>query len=108
MPAGDAHRIWFAEIVETLRTRWHDGLSFDRLIELRDNLDAMLQRIRSERHVRPPAFKCTRCGHVGEGAEPHVSVRAMLLSLARFGIAAAEQANTLEKELDSVPEAERP
>ena len=97
MPAGDAHRIWFPEIVETLRTRWHDGLSFDRLIELRDNLDTTLQRIRSERHIRPPAFKCPRCGRVGEGAEPHVSVRAMILSLARFGIAAAEQANTLEK-----------
>src|SRR5690349_6945398 len=53
-------------------------------------LDEMLQRIRSERHIRPATFKCAKCGYVGEGAEPHVSVRAMILSVIRFGIAAAE------------------
>src|ERR1039458_5618624 len=62
-----------------------------------DELDAMLHRIRSEGHVRPPVVKCPRCGHVGEGAEPHVTVRAMILSLVRFGIAPAEPVNTLEK-----------
>jgi len=34
---------------------------------------------------------------VGEGGQPHVSVRAMLLSLARFRIADAQQIKTLEK-----------
>ena len=38
------------------------------------------------------------CGHVGEGAEPYVSVRAMILSLARFGITAAELTYALEKD----------
>lgn len=33
--------------------------------------------------IRPPFF-----GVRGEGAEPHVSVRAVILSLARFGSAA--------------------
>ena len=97
MPSGNAHRTWFPEMVEALRTEWHAGLSFDELIDLRDELDAMLHRIRSEGHVRPPVFKCPRCGHVGEGAEPHVTVRAMILSLVRFGIAPAEPVNTLEK-----------
>jgi len=46
----------------------------------------------------PPIFRCTRCGHVGEGAEPHISVRAMILSLSRFGIATAELTHALEKE----------
>jgi len=84
-------------MVETLRSEWHHGMSFEATIELRDGLDAMLQRIRSERHIRTPVFKCPQCGHVGEGALPHVSVRAMLLSLMRFGIAGAEQVKTLEK-----------
>ena len=39
----------------------------------------------------------TRCGHVGEGAALHVSVRAMILSLARFRIASPEQTAALEK-----------
>ena len=65
--------------------------------QLRNDLDTMLERIRSERHIRPPVFKCPKCGHVGEGAEPHVSVRAMILSLIRLGIAAAEPTSALEK-----------
>ena len=84
-------------MVETLRSQWHQGMSSETTIELRDELDRMLQRIRTERHTRTPVFKCPHCGHVGEGAQPHVSVRAMLLSLARFGIADAEQVRTLEK-----------
>ena len=87
MAAGDAQRVWFPEMIESLRSRWRQGLSFEAIVKLRDDLDAMLQRIRSERHIRPPVFKCPKCGHVGEGAEPHVSVRAMILSVIRFGIA---------------------
>ena len=37
------------------------------------------------------------CGHVGVGANPRVSVRAMILSLGRFGIAPTEQTRALEK-----------
>jgi hypothetical protein len=97
MAAGDAQRVWFPELVDTLRSEWHQGMSFEATIELRDELDAMLQRIRSERHIRTAVFRCPHCGLVGEGAQPHVSIRAMLLSLVRFGIADAEQIKTLEK-----------
>jgi hypothetical protein len=97
MAAGDAQRVWFPEMIERLRSKWHPGMSFDAIVELRDDLDASLQRIRSERHIRCPVFRCPLCGHVGEGAEPHVSVRAMILSLTRFGIAPAEPTYALEK-----------
>jgi hypothetical protein len=83
---------------QRLRSTWHQGVPFNAVIELRDDLDHVLQRIRSERHIRRPIVRCPHCGHVGEGAEPHVSVRAMILSLARFGIAPAETAHALEKE----------
>ena len=97
MAAGDAQRVWFPEVIERLRSQWHEGMPCDELIGLRDDLDAMLQRIRSDRHIRLPVFRCPECGHVGEGAAPHISVRAMILSLLRFGIAPAEKARPLEK-----------
>ena len=96
MPAGDAQRVWFPEMVETLRFEWRHGMSFEAIIELRDGLDAMLQRIRSERQIWTPVFECPHCGHVGEGRQVHVSVRAMFLSLVRFGIADAEKIKALE------------
>lgn len=97
MAAGDAQRVWFPEMIETLRSEWRLGMTFEAMIELRDGLDATLQRIRSERRIRTPVFKCPQCGHVGEGRQPHVSVRAMFLSFLRFGIADAEQIKTLQK-----------
>jgi hypothetical protein len=97
MAAGDPQRVWFAQMVERLRDQWHPAMSFDALISLRDDLDAMLQRLRLEGNISSPVFSCRDCGHVGPAATPHVSVRAMVLSLARFGIAPAEQVHTLEK-----------
>jgi hypothetical protein len=95
--AGDAHRVWFPEMVEHLRLRWRDDLSMEALLGLRDELDDMLGRIRSTRHISNPVFKCRACGHIGRGADPHVSVRATILALARFGVAAREPALALEK-----------
>jgi hypothetical protein len=94
---GDAHRVWFPEMVEHLRVRWRDDLSMETLLRLRDELDDMLGRIRSTRHITNPVFKCPACGHIGPGADPHVSVRATILALARFGVAAREPARALEK-----------
>ena len=48
-------------MIETLRSQWQEGISFDAIINLRDNLDAMLQRIRSERLIRPPVVACPHC-----------------------------------------------
>jgi len=97
MAAGDAQRTWFPEMIERLRCQWRGDMGFDALVELRDELEAMLGQIRSGRQIRSPIVKCSRCGYVGEGAAPHVSVRAMILSLRRFGIAPAEEVFALEK-----------
>jgi hypothetical protein len=95
--AGDAHRVWFPEMVEHLRRYWRDDLSMEALLAMRDELDELLGRIRSTRQISNPVFKCPTCGHVGSGADPHVSVRATILALARFGVAAREPARALEK-----------
>ena len=96
MPSGDAQRTWFPEIVDALRHRWRDALPMAEVVELRDNLDAMLRQIRSDRHIQPPVIKCPRCGRLGPAAEPHVTVRAMILALGRFGIVPIEQVKILE------------
>ena len=54
MGAGDAHRVWFPEMVEHLRLRWRDDLSMAVLLGLRDELDDILGRIRSTRHIPRP------------------------------------------------------
>jgi hypothetical protein len=97
MPAGDAQRTWFPEMVDELQNRWHAGLSLSELIKLRDDLDAMLHRIRSERNIRTPIIRCRVCGYVGPAMEPDVSVRATIIALGRFGIVSAEDVKAIEK-----------
>ena len=97
MPAGDAQRVWFAEMVERLRAEWREGVSIEALIALRNELDGMLGAIRSGRHIRTPVITCRKCGHTGHEPPPHVSVRAVILALERFGIAAPAQTRALEK-----------
>ena len=67
------------------------------MIQLRDDLDEMLHRIRSERNIRTPVIRCRSCGHVGPAAEPDVSVQATIIALGRFGIASAEEVKASEK-----------
>ena len=95
MPAGDAQRTWFPEMVDELRKRWRPESPLTGLIQLSNDLDAMLHRIRSERNIRTPVIRCSRCGHTGPAAEPEVSVRATILALGRFGIALVEEVKAL-------------
>jgi hypothetical protein len=97
MPSGDAQRTWFPEMVVRLRSKWHEGVSMPALISLRDELDGMLQGIRTGRNIQTPIVTCRRCGTTGPAAEPHVSVRALILAAARFGIASKDQTRALEK-----------
>jgi hypothetical protein len=97
MPAGDAQRTWFPEMVAVLRRDWDRLQSMGKLIDLRGRLDAMLQSIRSERGILPPLMKCPSCGILDHAAPPRVSVRALILALGRFGVASAEEVRSLEK-----------
>ena len=97
MPSGDAQRTWFPEMVVWLRSTWHEGVSMPTLISLRDELDGMLQRIRTGRNIQTPIITCRRCGTTGRAAEPHVSVRALISALGRFEIASKDQTRALEK-----------
>jgi hypothetical protein len=98
MPSGDAQRTWFPEMIVRLRAEWHTGMSMPALIGLRNELDGALQRIRAGRNIQTPIITCSKCGLTGPAAEPHVSVRALILALARFEIASKDQTRVLEKE----------
>jgi len=98
MPKGDAQEVWFPEMLARARSQWRETMSCVALIELRDSLDTMLHRIRSERQISSPVFTCPRCGLRGPMAEPQVSVRAMILAGGRFGIAPHAKTKALERE----------
>src|SRR5258707_447152 len=99
MPSSDAQRTGVTEMIVRLRSDRYQGMSMPApaLISSRDELDGMLQRIRTGRNIQTPIVTCRRCGTTGPAAEPHVSVRALILAVARFGIASKDQTHPLEK-----------
>ena len=96
MPSGDAQRSWFPEMIVRLRAEWHEGLSIPTLVGLRNELDGMLHRIRVSRNIQTPIITCRRCGRTGHAAEPRVSVRTLILALARCEVASRAQTRALE------------
>jgi hypothetical protein len=56
MAAGDAQRVWFREMIERLLSQWHPGMSFDGLVQLRDELDAMLAGLERSGTFAPQCF----------------------------------------------------
>lgn len=97
MPSGDPQRTWFPQMIAWLRSEWRSEMSMPMLIELRDRLDEMLHQIRRVENIQTPVFTCPKCGLTAHASEPRVSVRAMILALARFGITSKEEARALEK-----------
>ena len=98
MSSGDPQRTWFPEMIVRLRADWQAEMSMPALISLRDDLEGMLRRIRAGHDIKTPIITCRRCGFTGPAAEPHVSVRALILALARFEIASKDQTRVPEKE----------
>ena len=98
MAAGERSQVWFPEIVALLRRQWRQDLSWRSVVELRDLLQNKLDEIRQSRGILPPVFRCRSCGHVGPAKPPVISVRAMLISVRRFGIDTIEAVENRERE----------
>lgn len=98
MPRGERSQTWFPELVAELRESWRHDLSWDAVIDLRNRLQRRLEQVLSSRGIRPAKVRCLHCGHVGPGAPPVISVRAVLLALRRFRIESEATVRRLDKE----------
>lgn len=98
MPAGERSQVWFPELVTELRQAWRTDATWEAVIDLRDRLQRRLEDVLGSRGIKPATVRCADCGHVGPGAPPAISVRALLLALQRFGIEPQDRVRRLEKE----------
>lgn len=98
MPRGERSQTWFPELVAELRQSWPTDPTWETVIDLRDRLQRRLEHILSSRGIKPATVRCMHCGHVGPGAPPAISVRAVLLAVRRFGIEREDRVRQLDKE----------
>jgi hypothetical protein len=98
MASGERSQTWFPEVIANLRQSWRAGSSWETTIQVRDELQARVEQILESRGIRPAIVRCSACGHVGPGASPRISVRALLLALRRFEIEPEHRVSELEKD----------
>ena len=83
VPAGDAQRVWFPEMLEVLTAAWSPTTSWDELVDLCGRLTDLRTDLRRSRGILAPLMKCPKCGSVSRGDIKGVSIRSALFALRR-------------------------
>lgn len=82
MPAGDAQRVWFPEMLSELRRLWSANMSWEDLAALCMRMTEIRREIRRSRGILPPLTRCRACGRASRADIAGVSVRSALFALA--------------------------
>ena len=53
MPAGDAQRVWFPEMLEELKASWSKTMSWEELTDFCARMSEKRKQIRLERGIQP-------------------------------------------------------
>jgi hypothetical protein len=97
MPAGDAQRVWFPEMIEELKTSWSETMSWNELADLCARMTDMRKQIREERGIQPPKTRCPKCGQVSRSDISGVSIRSALFALKNNGVITDDEFKKLDK-----------
>ena len=96
MPAGDAQRVWFPEMIEELKTYWSPTVPWNELADFCARMTEMRKRISQERGLKPPKMRCNGCGGT---LRPlfEVSIRSALFALKKNGVITDTELEDLDK-----------
>jgi len=97
MPAGDAQRVWFPEMLEELKATWSKAMTWDELTELCTRTSEMRRQIRDARGIKPPRHRCPRCGQVSRYDIKGVSIRSALYALKNSSVITEAELKALDK-----------
>lgn len=98
MPAGDAQRVWYPEMLEALAARWSSKWSWSELRDFCATMMEMRRAIRRERGISAPKMKCRSCGAVHASEIPGISIRSALFALKDVGAISEARFKTLDRD----------
>ena len=96
MPAGDAQRAWFPEMLEDLKSHWSSNMTWEELTVFCRDMTEKRQKIKEARNIRPPRMTCKKCG--GRMVLPPVSIRSALFALRKINAIDKSEFNRLDRE----------
>ncbi len=109
MPAGDAQRVWFPEMLDDLKSSWSMGMDWSELADFCERMTEKRKHIRKERDIRPPreidplspGERCPKCGRISKGPSKidplAVSIRSALFALKNNGVITEVKFKELDK-----------
>ena len=98
MPAGQAHTTWFPELKDTLKKYWNSKSSIEQHFDLVNELNKILNKIRTGLNIQPPMMWCPNCQKRHRSKFTVVSITAMYYALKRFEYCDNDEFNKLLRE----------
>ena len=97
MAQGDPQRAWFPEMLEIIRERWHNDMTWEQVSLLCNDMQKLRDQIREKRNIKPVKIFCKECGQYSLSTPPRISIRSLLFALKKAGIVSEEQFKKLDK-----------
>lgn len=97
MPAGDAQRVWFPEMLGQLRSTWTQTMSWPEIVAFCTDMAELRKEIRRARGIQPPRMRCPHCGTVAQSDIKGVSIRSALYALKNNGVITEDEFKQLDK-----------
>jgi hypothetical protein len=96
MPAGDAQRAWFPEMLEDLKAYWSTEWSWRGFSVFCEAMTEKRQKIMEARGIKPARMYCKECG--SQMVLPPISIRSALFALRKIGAIDDNEFKKHEKE----------
>jgi len=96
MPAGDAQRAWFPEMLEDLKSHWSIAMTWDELAVFCRDMTEKRQKIKEARNIAPSRMTCKECG--GQLVLPPISIRSALFALRKINAIDEAEFQKLDRE----------
>jgi hypothetical protein len=97
MPAGDARRVWFPEMLEELQHMWPSSVSWEELGDFCHRVTEKRKQICDSRGIKSPLVRCPACGVVARSGHPEVSIRSALFALRGTGTVGEAERKALDR-----------
>ncbi len=98
MPSGDNTRVWFPAMLNTLKSRWNESMSWQQCSELCKDMTQYRKQIRKEKGIKPVIKWCQNCKDYHEMEPAPISIRSLLFALKKVKVIEEKKFKELERE----------
>jgi len=97
MPAGDAERSWFPQMLTELKGTWNPQMSWEECADLCRKMTRFRESIWKERNIKPAKKWCPNCQGYHDSRPGPISIRSLLFALKKIKVIDNKELTDLDK-----------